>query len=264
VTSFSWTGRTTLITGASSGIGAAFAAELARRGSDLILVARREERLKKLAEQLQLRHDVTAHTIAADLSVSGATAEIGAATDGFGATVDVLVNNAGFGTCGRYETIDPSRDQQLVAVGVTAVVDLTHRYLPGMVARGTGAVINVSSMAAFAPLPYRAVYGASKAFVQSFSEALWAEHRRSGVRVVACCPAATDTEYFEVAGSHEFGRKRPPSGVVDAALRAVDGDRPHTIIGPEWRMRAGILRFLPRRTVVSMNEKNGRPPSPQS
>jgi hypothetical protein len=254
--------KTTLVTGASSGIGAAFARELAARGSDLVLVARREERLKELAGEIEAAHGVRAHVIAADLSQEDAVAAVSSATESLGVQVDILVNSAGFGTYGRYETIDPARDRALVQVGVTTAVDLTHHYLPGMVDRGAGAIINVSSAGAFQPMPYQAVYGASKAFLQSFSEALWAENRGTGVRVVACCPAATDTEYFEVLGNDDevrFGAKRPPRDVVEQTLRALEKGRPLVVVGLRWKLTALMPRLLPRGVVATMMENMTRP-----
>jgi uncharacterized protein len=257
-----YTGRTALVTGASSGIGAAFARELAARGCDLVLVARREERLDALAAEIRSAHGRTAHVVPADLARPGAAAAVRARTDELGLQVDLLVNNAGFGTYGPFETIDPARDRDLVQVGVATVVELTHAYLPGMVERAGGAIVNVSSAGAFQPLPYQAAYAASKAFVQSFSEALWAENHDRGVRVVACCPAATDTEYFDVLGNDEearFGPKRPAAGVVAATLRALDANRPTVIVGMRWKATAPMPRLLPRATMARIGERLTRP-----
>jgi hypothetical protein len=257
-----YTGRTALVTGASSGIGAAFARELAGRGCALVLVARREDRLKALAHELESAHPIKVYVVPADLSRPEAAAGVRAETDKLGLRVDMLVNNAGFATYGPFETIDPVRDHDQVMVNVAAVVALTHVYLPGMVERRDGAVINISSAGAFQPMPYQAVYAASKAFLQSFSEALWAENRHRGVRVVACCPAATDTEYFEVLGNEEearFGAKRPPSGVVNAALHALERNRLSVIVGLPWKLTALAPRFLPRATVAKISERTTRP-----
>jgi hypothetical protein len=257
-----YAGRTALVTGASSGIGAAFARELAVRGCNLVLVARREHRLTDLAGELERAHGITAHVVAADLARPGAVAEIRSRTDALNVRVDMLVNNAGFGTYGRYETIDPNADHDQVMVNVAAIVDLTHAYLPGMVERRDGLVINVSSAGAFQPLAHQAVYAASKAFTQSFSEALWAENRERGVRVVAVCPAATDTEYFDVLGNDEearFGPKAPPQGVVAAALAAVERNRPLVVVGLRWKLTALMPRFLPRATMAKVGEGMTRP-----
>jgi short-subunit dehydrogenase len=253
-------GRTAIVTGASSGIGAAFARELSARGCRVVLVARREQRLKQLASELG-----DAYVLPADLSQEGAAAAIRSETDALGLRVDILVNNAGFATYGSYEAIDPKRDHALVMVNAASVVDLTHAYLPDMVAAGSGAIINVSSAAAFQPMPYQATYAASKAFVQSLSEALWAENHARGVRVVAVCPSATDTEYFEALGGAEeaqIGPKRPPAGVVRDALRAVDRDRPHVVVGYPWKLTALIPRLLPRTAVARVGERLMRPRTP--
>ncbi|WP_405882007.1 SDR family oxidoreductase [Streptomyces sp. NBC_01136] len=257
-----YAGRTALVTGASSGIGAAFARELAARRCDLVLVARRQSRLAELAEKLRSEHGVSVDVVAVDLSLPTAAAEVRRATDAMGRTVDILVNNAGFGTYGRYEEVDPARDHAQVAVNVSAVVDLTHAYLPGMVARGHGAIVNVSSAGSFQPMPYQAVYAASKAFVQSFSEALWAENRGRGIRVTACCPSATDTEYFDVLGNEDearFGPKRPPVGVARAALRAVERNRPYVVVGLPWKITTKVPRVLPRSVMARLGERLLRP-----
>jgi short-subunit dehydrogenase len=257
-----YAGRTALVTGASSGIGAAFARELAARSCTLVLVARREDRLEKLARELESAHQIKAYVVPADLSRPEAAAAVRAKTEELGLRVDMLVNNAGFGTYGPFETIDPIRDHDQVMVNVAAAVALTHVYLPDMVELRDGVVINISSAAAFQPMPYQAVYAASKAFLQSFSEALWAENRNRGVRVVACCPAATDTEYFDVLGNEEealFGAKRPPSGGVDAALRALERNRPSVVVGLTWKLTALMPRLLPRATVAKVSERTTRP-----
>jgi short-subunit dehydrogenase len=255
-------GRTALITGASSGIGAAFAAELAARGCHVVLVARRETRLAELAAVLEREHGVRAHVVVADLSRPDAAETVHAATRDLGLHVDVLVNNAGFGSYGPFAGADAGRDQEMVMVDVAAPVALAHRFLPAMVARGDGVVVNVSSAAAFQALPYQTVYAASKAFVQSFSEGLWAENLGTGVRVVACAPAATDTEYFDVVGNDRearFGPKRPPSGVVTATLDALDRGAVHTVIGLRWKVTAVLPRLLPRAAMVRIGERTTRP-----
>lgn len=257
-------GRTALITGASSGIGAAFARELAARKADLVLVARRKQRLEDLAEELRDRHGVAVHVVPADLSLPTAAADIHATTEKLGLRVDVLVNNAGFATYGRYADIDPAKDNDQVMVNAAAVVALTHAYLPGMIERHDGVIVNVSSAGAFQPMPYQAVYAATKAFVQSFSEGLWAETRGQGIRVTACCPSATDTEYFETMGNEDearFGPKRPPRGVALAALRAVDRNRPVVVVGVPWKITANLPRLLPRAMMAKAGERLMRPKS---
>jgi short-subunit dehydrogenase len=177
--------KTALITGASTGIGAAFATRLAAAGTHLILVARSEEKLRALASQLATQHHIRAEVIVADLSRVGAAHTVFEETQQRGLTVDILINNAGLGTYGPFETLDAEREQQLILLNIATLVDMTHHFLPLMAARRQGVIINVASLAAFQPIPYMAVYAASKAFVLSFSEALWGEYRTKGVRVLA-------------------------------------------------------------------------------
>ena len=189
-----------LITGASAGIGLEFALRLAERGYDLILVARRRDRLLELAAQVRSGHgEVRAEVIAADLSGAASAATVAAEVARLGMHVDLLVNNAGFGTHGYFETLSTEREHEEIALNVATLVGLTHAFLPAMLARGRGGVINVASTAAFQAVPYMAVYGATKAFVRSFSEALYEEVRGRGVRVLALCPGPTATEFFDTA-----------------------------------------------------------------
>ena len=193
-------GGTALITGASSGIGAATARELAKRGHHVTLVARREERLRSLATELTAEHGVEAEPLACDLIDTEERDRLAGEVHGLGRSVEVLVNNAGFGSRGRFIANDPGRMVGMVRLNVEAVVDLSSRYLPGMVERGRGAIANIASVAAFQPMPGAATYAASKAFVLSFSEALHTEQRGSGVTVTAVCPGPVKTEFTEAAG----------------------------------------------------------------
>lgn len=248
-----YAGKTALITGASSGIGEAFAAALAKGGMNLALVARSEGKLKELAERLAKSHGVRVEVIAADLGRDGAAAEIRAETERRGLAIDLLVNNAGFSTNGAFETIEAAQDHQQVMVNVAAVVALTHAYIPGMLARGQGVVINVGSTTSFYPLSRQAVYAASKAFVLSFSEGLWAEYRSRGIKVFALCPGATETGFFDVMGRDVKGKKHTPEQVVEAALAALAGDRHFVIPGLRNRFESGVLpRLLPRSIVARM------------
>jgi uncharacterized protein len=218
--------NTALVTGASSGIGAAIARELASRGYSLALVARREERLRSLATDLTSEHGVAAETIACDLADPEERERLADELPARGRAVEVLVNNAGFGHQADFATSPRERMVEMVRVNVEAVVDLTGRFLGRMVERGRGSVINVASTAAFQPLPGSAVYAASKSFVLSFSEAIRTELRGTGVTVTAVCPGPVRTEFTEVAG---FGgvEDRTPSAVwmsaEDIAKHAIDG-----------------------------------------
>ena len=163
--------------------------------------------------------------------------------------VDLLVNNAGFGTYGHFETLEPQRDHDEVMINVAVVVDMSHAFLPAMVARGEGAIINISSTAAFQPGPYMAVYGASKAFVLSFSVALWAEYRTRGIRVVAVCPGPVETSFFNAAGPGSqkmaAGQKVSPEGVVAKGLSALERGQSHVVPGGLNIISSTILRLLP-------------------
>lgn len=247
---FDYRGGAALITGASSGIGEAFAHELASRGMSVVLVARSEGRLHTLAASLVRDHGVRAEVIVADMSEPGAAQAILAETQARDVRVHLLVNNAGFATYGPFDTLDPARDHEEVQVNVAAVVGMAHAFLPQMIERGVGGIINLASTAAFQPLPYMAVYGASKAFVLSFSEALWAENHKRGVRVLALCPGATKTAFFDVAGSGEasLGPLDTPEHAVMMALSALERGRNYTISGPNALnyLLANGSRFAPR------------------
>lgn len=247
-----------LVTGASSGIGAVFARELASRGSDLVLVARSRDKLAALADELSASHGVAADAVVADLAKPSAADRV--ADELGGRQIDILVNNAGFGLHAVLHQADPVTLTEMVQVNVAALVDLTRLYLPGMLARDRGAVINVASTAAFQPVPYMAVYGASKAFVLSFTEALWAETRRTGVRVTALCPGSTETEFFTVAGENaQVGRRMAPERVVHAALRALDHRTGSVVTGAGNRLLINAPRLAPRQFVTRMAERTMRP-----
>jgi short-subunit dehydrogenase len=256
-----YAGKTALITGASSGIGAAFARALAAQGTHLILVARSEAKLRDLATDLAAQHAIRTEALPCDLSRPEAAQQVFAATQQRGLPVDLLINNAGFATYGAFDRLDAEREQREILLNVAAVVDLTHRFLPAMLARGSGAIVNVASTSAFQPTPYMAVYGASKAFVLSFSEALWAEYRSKGIRVLALCPGPTSTDFFTVVGTEDasFGAKETPEKVVQVALRALQRGRPSVISGRMNWLQANSVRLAPRALVVSMGARLMRP-----
>ena len=231
---FNYAGKTALITGASSGIGEAFAQILAARGMHVVLVARSAEKLRVLAQALSEQHGIRADVVPADLCREGAAQEVYRRTQTLGVAVDLLVNNAGFGTYGGFATLAPEREHEEIMLNVTALVDLTHAFVPTMVERKAGGVINVASMAAFQPMPYQAVYGAAKAFVLSFSLALWAEYRKLGVRVVALCPGPTATNFFTILGADDvpgMGSMHSPEAVVMTGLHALEQGRPYAVDG---------------------------------
>src|SRR5271156_4950090 len=193
---YKYNGKTALITGASTGIGAEFARKLARRGMNVILVARSEDKLQALASELK---NIKATVIPLDLTLPDAAPTLKKKVAELGLQVDLLINNAGFGTFGPFEEIDPKLEQQEIQLNVMALVDLTHAFIPAMLERGEGAIINLASVAAHQPVPYMSVYAATKAFVLSFSEALWAEYKDRGIRVLSLNPGATKTEFHSVA-----------------------------------------------------------------
>jgi short-subunit dehydrogenase len=253
---FAYKGQTALVTGASSGLGAEFARQLAARGSDLVLVARSEDRLAALAEELRARHQVTVTTLPADLSLPEDVSRVAAAAAA--TPVHVLVNNAGFGTYGSFAALDAAREHEEVMVNVAAAVDLAHAVLPGMLARRAGGIITVASTIAFQPSPLQAVYGASKAFGLAFSEALWAENRGSGVRIVALCPGPTATGFLASLGDQRatssiiYRRTADPAAVVRAGLRGLDRDAMTVIPGLRNRFLTEGHRFLPRTVMARM------------
>ncbi len=255
-------GKLALVTGASSGIGEAYTIELAARGCHVILTARSEDKLEALACQIKREHGVQAYALPSDLSIVGASRQLAESISELGLTVDILINNAGFGTYGRFEDIDPEREQEEMMLNTATLVDLTHLYLPGMLERKDGIVVNVASMAAFVPCPYSAVYGATKAFVLSFSEALWAETRGRGVRVLALCPGATDTGFFDAVGSRDMAAGSALStseNVVQAGFRGIDRRTSYIIDGRNNYMAAQMGRFLPRARAAKIMERLSRP-----
>jgi short-subunit dehydrogenase len=249
--------QTILITGASSGIGVAFARTLAARGSNLILVARRRERLEALAAELERVHGVTVTAIPQDLGSSTAGTELSAAVATKGLRVTGVINNAGFGTFGEFVGEDPDRLAHEIAVDISAPVQISSAFLPGMVEAGEGFLINVASMAAYAPTPRMAVYGAAKAFVLSFTESLWAETRASGVTVFALSPGATSTEFNAVVGTDDAtagARMRTADDVVATALVHLErrNPGPSVIDGAANRVGATIGRVMTRRGAAAM------------
>jgi uncharacterized protein len=255
-----YNGQRALVTGASSGIGAVFARELASRGSDLVLVARSRDKLTALADELSASYGVAADAVVADLAKPSAANDLAAELRNRSPKIDILVNNAGFGLHALLHQADAARLTDMVQVNVAALVDLTRLFLPGMMARDRGAVINVASTAAFQPVPYMAVYGATKAFVLSFTEALWAETQRTGVRVTALCPGSTETEFFAVAGENaQVGRIMAPERVVHAALRALDRRASTVVTGAGNRLLINAPRLGPRQFVARMAERTMRP-----
>jgi short-subunit dehydrogenase len=253
---FDYAGTTSLVTGASSGLGTEFARQIAARGGDLVLVARSADRLAALAQSLQASHPVTVTALPADLSLPDEVSRVAV----FTATTEihVLVNNAGFGTYGSFAGLDPAREHAEMMVNAVAAVDLAHAVLPGMLARRSGGIITVASSIAFQPSPRQAVYGATKAFSLAFSEALWAETRGSGVRILALCPGAVATGFAAGLGNQTatssiiYRRTASPADVVRACLRGFDHDTMTVIPGLRTRFLAQGHRFFPRTVMTRM------------
>ena len=259
MTAFDYAGTTSLVTGASSGLGEEFARQLAARGGDLVLVARSADRLEALADDLRARHRVTVTTLPADLSLPAEVSRV--AAHAATTQIDVLVNNAGFGTYGTFADLDAGREHDEIMVNAVAAVDLAHAVLPGMLGRRRGGIITVASAAAFQPSPRQAVYGATKAFALAFSEALWAETRGSGVRILALCPGPVATGYFTALGDQDattsviYRRMADPADVVKTALRAFDRDTMTVVPGLRTSFLAQSYRFFPRTLVARMTGK---------
>jgi uncharacterized protein len=247
----------TLITGASSGIGERFARAFAARRENLILVARSGDKLLALAEELRREHGVVIEVFPADLSAPAAAEALVRALGERHLEVETLVNNAGFGARGRFWELPLDRQREMFHLNVMAVVELTHRLVALMIAKRRGAIINVSSTAAFQPVAYTTLYGATKSFVTSFSMALAEEVRPYGIRVVTLCPGGTRTNFFQASqySIREFkvpGGMMPPEAVVEAALRKLDGGGGLVISG--WFNKFSVFsqRLAPRSLVARL------------
>jgi short-subunit dehydrogenase len=242
-----------VITGASSGIGRAFAESLAATGHPLMLIARREDRLRQASHELADAHGVEVGFVVADLATAAGRETCREAIDTIGGVVDTVILNAGFGGNGSVLATGRERQTSMVAVNCEAVVDLATHVLPGMVERGYGTIVVVSSAAAFQPIPYAATYAASKAFDLFFAHALHAELQGTGVEAIAVCPGPAETEFFDAAGSSGFPRIVPresAGGVVAATWRALERGRPYVATGPLARVTTLLAGILPRRLVV--------------
>lgn len=244
----------TLITGASGGIGAEFARRLARDNRNLVLVARSKDKLDQLANELAATQNIQAVALVFDLTDPDAPRKLFEATNNLDIEVDFLINNAGFGSLGEFTKFDLERDMEMIDLNVKSLVALTHLYLRPMQARRGGAIINVASTAAFQPVPFMTTYAATKAFVLSFSEALAEEMRLYNVRVMALCPGATETNFFQAAeGSRPPLRiMQTPQQVVGIALHALATGRTSVISGRSNYVVAQFSRLFPRALVAKI------------
>jgi len=256
----------TLITGASSGIGEAFARALAARGHNLLLVARSEDKLIRLCSELGRTNSIHCQHVALDLSTPESPAKLFAETKSRELEIDLLINNAGFGSMGDFTAQDLTHELNMIDLNVRSLMEMTYRFLAPMRERKSGAIINVASTAGFQPVPYMATYAATKAFVLSFSEALWEENRAHGITVMALCPGVTETQFF--AASHI--QKPPartietPEDVVETALRGLKRRRSSIISGAPNKLMVTTERLMPRsvvlRTIGSVMRGVGRAP----
>jgi short-subunit dehydrogenase len=259
-----------LVTGASSGIGTCIAHELAARGHNLVLVARRKQRLEEIGTELAAAHGIKAHAISCDLAKPASRGRLPGRIGELGLDVSILVNNAGFATNGPFHEAEPERELQQVRLDVEAVVALCSAFIPEMVKRRRGAVLNVSSTAGMQPLPYSAGYSAAKAYVLTFSEALHHELRGDGVTVTALCPGPVTTDFWEISGwrvtgGHTFEQAVPrpawitPEQAARAGVKGLDAGRrvvvPHTAV--RNAVRAG--RYVPDAVKLPIIERMMRP-----
>lgn len=226
--------KVTLITGASSGIGEAFARRLAAEKHNLLLVARSEKALHELCDELMLKHQITAHYVVLDLTDANADQRLFDETEKHGFEVDWLINNAGFGSGGDFAKLGRNHELGMIDLNIRSLVALTHRYLGKMRERKSGTIINVSSAAGFQPIPFMATYAATKAFVSSFSEAIAEENRSLGIKILALCPGSTKTNFFAASNIDrpiQVKGQQTSEEVVETALKAVKGGRAKVVSG---------------------------------
>ena len=240
--------KVTLITGASSGIGEAFARRLAAERHNLVLVARSEKALHELCDELMLKHQITAHYVVLDLTKADADQRLFDETEKHGFEVDWLINNAGFGSAGDFAQLDREHELGMIDLNIRSLVALTHRYLGKMRERKSGTIINVSSAAGFQPIPFMATYAATKAFVSSFSEAIAEENRPLGIKVLALCPGSTKTNFFAASNIDrpiQVKGQQTSEEVVETALKAVNGIRAKVVSGLTNRIGAFLGTHTP-------------------
>lgn len=252
--------NTTLITGASSGIGAAFARKLAKRGRNVLLVARSEDKLIALCNEIGRTSGIRAQYVATDLTEPDAAQRLFEDVAKRDLTIDMLINNAGFGSMGDFARLERATELEMVELNVKSLVDLTHRFLGPMRDRRQGTIINVASTAAFQAVPFMATYAATKAFVLSFSQALWEENRPHGIHVLALCPGVTDTNFFAASKIDRPPMRtvQTPEEVVDAALRGLARRKSIVIAGWANWLTVEIQRAVPRSFVAKFVGKTLR------
>ncbi len=257
-----WKNKTALITGASYGIGEAYARRLAAEGANLILTARSADRLEALAEGLRSQFSVAVTLIKSDLADPSAPQKLFEAVQVNNPEIDLLINNAGFGAVGDFADVPLDRQLEMIQVNVSALVALTHLFLPPMLKRRNGAIIQLASTASFQGVPYFATYSGTKSFILTFSEALWAECQPFGVRVLAVCPGPTGTHFQAVAGTESVRRPvkmQTPDEVVEVSLKALAANRSFVVSGFGNSAMVFLERFVSRQMVTKMASKLYRP-----
>jgi uncharacterized protein len=258
-----WRGKWALVTGASAGIGVAFAEELAAGGTHLVLTARRKERMDDLAAALSANHKVKTEVVAADLAEPGAPEKIFSFTKAKGIEIDLLINNAGFGQLGEFPSVNTQRLLDMVQVNCSAVVHLTRLYLPEMVARRRGDVLILASTASFQAVPYISTYAATKAFDLLFAEGLAEEMKPYGIRVCALCPGSTESEFHVVAGQEKFKKHAETAEkVARTGLKALAAGKSYVISGLGNYLGAHGERLVPRRLVTRVAAGMFKPAKP--
>jgi uncharacterized protein len=259
-----WQGKWALVTGASAGIGKALAEELAAGGTNLVLTARRRERLEALAQTLSTTRKIKAEIVVADLADPAGPEKILAFTQEKNIHIDLLINNAGFGAYGEFATSDRSRQLEMVQVNCSAIVNLTHLFLPAMIGRRSGDILILASTASFQAVPYITVYAATKAFDLSFAEGLAEELKRHGIRVCGLCPGSTESEFHEIANQSHLPasnkRRETSEKVARTGLQALAAGKSYVISGAGNYFGAQVQRLVPRRVVTSIAAKLFRPP----
>ena len=250
-----YVGKTALITGASSGIGEQFARSLAARGANLVLVARRADRLDAIAKDIESKTSSKVTTISLDLASVTAPAELVKIMSSKKVKVDVLINNAGFGTNARLQNQDLARISDEIALNVATLTQLTASFLPGMIKRDSGIIVNIASTAAYQAVPGMSVYAATKAFVLSFTEALWGELKGTQVKALAVSPGATATAFFDIAGATPSSGLAPIADVVTDTLKELDKAKsgPSIVIGRRNKIMSVLVGWLPRKNVIAVS-----------
>jgi len=262
-------GKTALVTGASSGIGRAFATQLAGKGAGLVIAARRAPELESLASELRAAQGVRVDVIAIDLAAATAASDLGAQVDALGVTIDVLINNAGFGEHQYFVEQDWEHVRQQLQLNIVTLTELTHRYGKAMAGRGAGHILNVASIGAYTPCPTYATYAAGKAYVRDFTEAVAYELAPRGVRVCSLCPGGTESGFHQAAGQTVPGWMRATAFMsakrcAGIGLAALFGSRRNVVAGVSNKLGMWFLRFVPRRMIVwigatSMGKPRGLP-----